>query len=191
MSGRIYDKGVLILTGYLNGKFGQNKQLSISASITFEQSYNDIDGDSASSTELYAILSSLSNYPIKQGIAVTGSVNQLGEVQPIGGATEKIEGFFEAGEKVVVIDDLISTGGSKFEGIEKLESAGLKVEDVVVLIDRSPDGGIELRERGYQLHAVLRIAELLDFYEASGNIDLEHITAVREFLSVTGFKFIL
>lgn len=95
MSGRIYEKGVLILSGYLNGKFGQNKQLSMSASITFEQSYGEIDGDSASSTELYGILSSLSNYPIKQGIAVTGSVNQLGEIQPIGGVTEKIEGFFD------------------------------------------------------------------------------------------------
>lgn len=95
MSGPIHDKGVLILSGYLNGKFGQNKQLSMSASITFEQSYEGIEGDSASSTELYGLLSSLSGYPIKQGIAVTGSVNQLGEIQPIGGVTEKIEGFFD------------------------------------------------------------------------------------------------
>ena len=95
MTGSIYEKGVLILSGYLNGKFGQKKQLSMSASITFEQSYSGVDGDSASSTELYGILSSLSGYHIKQGIAVTGSVNQLGEIQPIGAAIEKIEGFFD------------------------------------------------------------------------------------------------
>ena len=74
--------------------YAQDQPLSLTASLTFEQSYGGIDGDSASSTELYALLSSLSNTPIKQGIAVTGSVNQRGEVQPIGGANEKIEGFF-------------------------------------------------------------------------------------------------
>ena len=94
MTGPVYNKGVLILSGYLNGKFGQERQISMSASITFEQSYEGIEGDSASSTELYAILSSLSEFPINQGIAVTGSVNQLGEIQPIGGVNEKIEGFF-------------------------------------------------------------------------------------------------
>ena len=95
MSGPLHNKGVLILSGYLNGIFGIDKQLSMSASITFEQSYESIDGDSASSTELYALLSCLSGYPIKQGIAVTGSVNQLGEIQPIGGVKFKIEGFFD------------------------------------------------------------------------------------------------
>ncbi len=94
MSGPLHNKGVLILSGYLNGKFGRQMQISMSASITFEQSYEGIDGDSASSTELYALFSSLAEIPIKQGIAVTGSVNQLGEIQPIGGVTEKIEGFF-------------------------------------------------------------------------------------------------
>ncbi|MCI0496296.1 AAA family ATPase [candidate division KSB1 bacterium] len=110
LTGSIYNKGVMIFTGYLNGKFGQERQISISASITFEQSYEDIEGDSASSTELYAILSSLSEFPIQQGIAVTGSVNQLGEIQPIGGVNEKIEGFFNicqaqglTGEQGVVI----------------------------------------------------------------------------------------
>lgn len=94
LSGPIHDKGVLILTGYLGGKFAHDKPLSFSASICFEQSYEGIEGDSASSTELYAILSALSGVPIKQGIAVTGSVNQLGKVQPIGGVNFKIEGFF-------------------------------------------------------------------------------------------------
>jgi lon-related putative ATP-dependent protease len=95
MSGKIYDKGVLILNGYLGAKFAQEMPLSLSASICFEQSYEGVDGDSASSTELYALLSSLSNVPIRQGIAVTGSVNQHGTIQPIGGVNQKIEGFFD------------------------------------------------------------------------------------------------
>ena len=95
MSGKIHDKGFMILTGYLRGKHGYNKPLSLNASIGFEQTYSEIDGDSASSTELYALLSVLSGLPIAQGIAVTGSVNQAGDVQAIGGATHKIEGFFE------------------------------------------------------------------------------------------------
>ena len=94
-SGSIHDKGVLILTGYLGERYGKEKPLSISTSITFEQNYSGVDGDSASSTELYAIISSISNIPIKQYIAVTGSVSQKGEIQPIGGINEKIEGFFD------------------------------------------------------------------------------------------------
>ena len=94
LSGPIHDKGVLILTGYLGGKFAHDKPLSFSASICFEQSYDGVEGDSASSTELYALLSALSGLPLKQGIAVTGSVNQLGKVQPIGGVNYKIEGFY-------------------------------------------------------------------------------------------------
>jgi predicted ATP-dependent protease len=95
MSGRIHNKGVLTLTSFLNAKFATKRPLSLSASITFEQTYERVEGDSASTTELYALLSSLSGFPIKQAIAVTGSVNQHGEVQPIGGVTPKIEGFFE------------------------------------------------------------------------------------------------
>lgn len=95
MSGSIHDKGVMILEGYLNEKFAQEAPLSITGKICFEQSYGNIDGDSASSTELYALLSSLGDIPLKQYIAVTGSVNQKGEVQPVGGVTEKIEGFFD------------------------------------------------------------------------------------------------
>ncbi|NLZ93869.1 MAG: AAA family ATPase [Firmicutes bacterium] len=95
MSGRIHDKGLLILSGYLAAKFAQKIPLSLSASITFEQMYGEIDGDSASSTELYAILSSLAELPLRQDIAVTGSVNQYGEIQPIGGVTHKIEGFYK------------------------------------------------------------------------------------------------
>ena len=94
-SGNIYDKGILILSGYLGEKYAKNIPLSLTASITFEQSYSEIDGDSASSTELYALLSSLADKPIKQSIAVTGSVNQKGIIQPIGGVNEKIEGFYK------------------------------------------------------------------------------------------------
>lgn len=94
MSGKIHDKGVMILEGYLSEKFGQDYPLTLTAKICFEQSYNGVDGDSASSTELYGLLSSLSEIPLKQYIAVTGSVNQKGEIQPVGGVTEKIEGFF-------------------------------------------------------------------------------------------------
>lgn len=95
LSGKSYDKGVLILGGYLGGKYAQQSPLSLSTSVCFEQSYDGVDGDSASSTELYAILSSLAEIPIKQGIAVTGSVNQNGEVQAIGGVNYKIEGYYD------------------------------------------------------------------------------------------------
>jgi predicted ATP-dependent protease len=94
LSGPIHDKGMLILTGYLGGKYAHDKPLSFSASICFEQSYEGVEGDSASSTELYSLLSALSGLPLRQGIAVTGSVNQLGKIQPIGGVNYKIEGFF-------------------------------------------------------------------------------------------------
>ena len=95
LSGKTHDKGVLILSGYLGRTFAQSYPLNLSISITFEQSYGGIDGDSASSTELYAIISSLSGIPIHQGIAVTGSVNQKGKIQAIGGVNQKIEGFFD------------------------------------------------------------------------------------------------
>jgi predicted ATP-dependent protease len=95
MSRKIHDKGVLILNGYLGWKYAQEFPLSLSASLCFEQSYDGVEGDSASSTELYCLLSSLADAPIRQSIAVTGSVNQKGEIQPIGGINQKIEGFFE------------------------------------------------------------------------------------------------
>ena len=95
LSGRTHNKGVLILGGYLRGKHAQDKPLTMSASICFEQSYSGVEGDSASSTEVYAILSSLSKIPLRQDIAVTGSINQKGEIQPIGGVNEKVEGFYQ------------------------------------------------------------------------------------------------
>jgi len=95
LSGETHNKGVLILGGYLRGKYAVDKPFALTASIAFEQSYGGVDGDSASSTEVYAILSALSGLPLRQDIAVTGSLNQKGEIQPIGGVNEKIEGFFD------------------------------------------------------------------------------------------------
>jgi predicted ATP-dependent protease len=113
LSGPIHDKGVMILTGYLTGKFAKDNPLSFSASICFEQSYEGVEGDSASSTELYSLLSAFSGLPLRQGIAVTGSVNQHGQVQPIGGANYKIEGYYAVckakgltGEQGVIIPKL-------------------------------------------------------------------------------------
>ncbi len=100
LSGKTHNKGVLILGGYLRHKYAQEKPLTMSASIAFEQSYGGVDGDSASSTEVYALLSSLSGVPLRQYVAVTGSVNQKGEVQAIGGVNEKIEGFYDCCRKV-------------------------------------------------------------------------------------------
>jgi len=110
MSGNIHDKGVLILSGYIGSNYAQKVPLSLSASIGFEQTYEMIDGDSASAAELIVLFSSLSGVPVKQSLAITGSVNQKGQIQPIGGVNEKIEGFFEVckakgltGEQGVVI----------------------------------------------------------------------------------------
>jgi predicted ATP-dependent protease len=94
MSGRIHSKGVAILAAYLGGRYAQDRPLSLNASLTFEQTYSEVEGDSASSTELYALLSELAGIPVEQGIAVTGSVNQKGEIQPIGGVNEKVEGYY-------------------------------------------------------------------------------------------------
>jgi lon-related putative ATP-dependent protease len=95
LGGPIHSKGVLILSGFLGGRYAAERPLSLSASLVFEQSYGGVEGDSASSAELYALLSAIAEVPIKQSLAVTGSVNQHGRVQPIGGVNEKIEGFFD------------------------------------------------------------------------------------------------
>lgn len=95
LGGPIHNKGAMILSGYLGGKYAEDVPLAISASITFEQIYEEVEGDSAASAEIYTLLSSFSGYPIRQDLAVTGSVNQHGEIQPIGGVNEKIEGFFQ------------------------------------------------------------------------------------------------
>jgi lon-related putative ATP-dependent protease len=95
LAGRIHNKGTMILSGYLGGAYAQDEPLALAASVTFEQIYEEVEGDSATAAELYALLSSLSGFPIKQSLAVTGSVNQRGQIQAIGGVNEKIEGFFQ------------------------------------------------------------------------------------------------
>jgi len=95
LGGPIHSKGVLILSGFLGGRYVPDRPLALSASLVFEQSYGGIDGDSASSAELYALLSAIGDVPLAQSMAVTGSVNQHGQIQPIGGVNEKIEGFFD------------------------------------------------------------------------------------------------
>ncbi|MDH3651578.1 MAG: AAA family ATPase, partial [Saprospiraceae bacterium] len=105
MGGPIHSKGVLILTGFLFEKFGKDKPLNVSAQVVFEQSYSGVEGDSASSAELYTILSSLADLPLKQNLAVTGSVNQKGEIQAVGGINEKIEGYFEVCQAVGLTGD--------------------------------------------------------------------------------------
>ena len=147
MSGKIHDKGFMILTGYLQGKYGQDKPLSLSASIGFEQTYSEVDGDSASSTELYALLSQLSELPIAQSIAVTGSVNQTGDVQAIGGATHKIEGFFDlckakglTGEQGVIVPrDNLRNLVLKNEVVEAVRAAWFHIYGVSTI-----DEGIEV-----------------------------------------------
>ena len=179
LSGSTHDKGVLILAGYLGSRYAQERPLAVSVSLAFEQSYAGVDGDSASSTEMYATLSSLADAPIKQGFAVTGSMNQKGEIQPIGGVNEKIEGFFDVcksmgltGEQGVLIPkqnvtnlmlrqdvvDAVSEGkfrvyavGDIDEGIELLTSiaAGVKGED-----GKYPEGTINDRvEKRLQAYA--------------------------------------
>ncbi len=182
MAGPIHNKGVMILAGYLGGRYAQDLPLNLAASLTFEQSYEGVEGDSASSAELYALLSSLAAAPVSQGLAVTGSVNQRGEVQPVGGATAKIEGFFDVcrlkgltGDQGVIIpaanvdnlmlrDDVIqAVREGKFhiyqvrsvdEGMELLTGvpAGEKVDG------RYPEGTINAR-----VHA--RIEELARIYQ--------------------------
>ncbi|MFW6231553.1 MAG: S16 family serine protease, partial [Spirochaetota bacterium] len=100
LSGEIHDKGVYILQGFLESTYATDFPVNISASVAFEQSYVEVDGDSASSTEIYVILSAIANVPLRQDIAVTGSVNQMGQIQPVGGISEKIEGFYEVCKKI-------------------------------------------------------------------------------------------
>lgn len=147
MGGPIHTKGVLILSGYLNDKYARDKLLSLSARLVFEQSYGGVEGDSASSTELYSLLSALSGLPIKQNLAVTGSVNQKGEVQAIGGVNEKIEGFFEicklkgfTGEQGVMIPDSnVQNLMLKEEVIEAVKAGKFNIYSVKTI-----DEGIEV-----------------------------------------------
>ncbi|MFO7983085.1 MAG: ATP-binding protein [Desulfuromonadales bacterium] len=147
ISGSIHDKGVMILTGFFGARYAQDKPLSMSASICFEQSYGGVEGDSASTTELYGLLSSLSDLPIRQGVAVTGSVDQRGIVQPIGGVNEKVEGFYAVckaqgltGEQGVIIPKRnVKNLMLKQEVIEAVENGDFHVWAV-----ENVDEGIEI-----------------------------------------------
>jgi lon-related putative ATP-dependent protease len=147
LGGPIHTKGVLILSGYLTDKYAQDKPLSLTARLVFEQSYSGVEGDSASSTELYAILSALSGLPVQQGIAVTGSVNQKGEVQAIGGVNEKIEGFFAicrakgltGSQGVIIPESNVSNLMLKEEVVEAVKADMFHIWPV-----KSIDEGIEI-----------------------------------------------
>ena len=163
MSGPIHGKGVMIIAGYLASKFAYDKPLTLSARIVFEQNYEGVEGDSASSTELYALLSALSLAPIKQNFAVTGSVNQNGEVQPIGGANEKIEGYYEIckargmnGQHSVIIPasnvqnlmlkqevvDAVKAGKFHIYAVKTIEE-GIELLTGIPAGNRLPNGGYE------------------------------------------------
>ena len=166
-SGRIHDKGVLILSGYLGERYGKERPLSISTSITFEQNYNGVDGDSASSTELYAIISSMGNIPIKQYIAVTGSVSQKGEIQPIGGINEKIEGYFDI---------------CKMKGFTGNQCIIMPIQNVKNLILK--DEVIEAVKQGiFNIYAISSIDEGLEILtdKTKKEIDLEVNNILEEY----------
>lgn len=143
MSGSSHSKGVLILNGYLGEMFAQDIPLSLTASICFEQLYNGVDGDSASSTELYALLSSLSDLPINQSIAVTGSVNQKGDVQPIGGVNAKIEGFYQV---------------CKMRGLNGNHGVMIPIQNIVNL-NLSDEVVEAVKDKKFHIYAVSNIEE--------------------------------
>jgi predicted ATP-dependent protease len=189
MGGPTHTKGVLILSGYLSSKYAQDKPLSLSARLVFEQSYEGVDGDSASSTELYAILSALSGLPIRQSIAVTGSVNQKGVVQAIGGVNEKLEGFFEVckakgltGEQGAMIPaSNVQNLMLKEEIVQAAQSGNFRIypvntidEGIEVLTgvkagERRPDGTFEEGTVNYRVDQRLRaMAETMRDFRVSG-----------------------
>lgn len=189
LGGKIHTKGVMILSGYLSERYAREKPLSLSSRIVFEQSYGEIEGDSASSAELYAILSELAGVPIKGGIAVTGSVNQKGEVQAIGGVNEKIEGFFEVcknsgltGEQGVIIPESnVQNLMLKDEIIEAVKEGKFNIYSVATIDEgmeiltgekageRQEDGNFEEETINHRVDSRLKeMAERLSEYPGSG-----------------------
>lgn len=186
LGGPIHTKGVMILSGYLSQKYARDTPLSLSARLVFEQSYEGVEGDSASSTELYALLSALSGYPIKQNLAVTGSVNQKGEVQAIGGVNEKIEGYYEVckqiglnGKQGVLIPqsnvqnlmlkeevvDAVREGNFHIYPVETIDQ-GIEVLTGVKAGDLQPDGTFEPDTVNYMVDKKLKeISETLKEYQ--------------------------
>jgi len=146
LGGNLHTKGVMILWGFLSGRFAQTIPLALAATLVFEQSYGGVDGDSASSAELYALISALADVPIRQGLAVTGSVNQFGEVQAIGGVNEKIEGFFDI---------------CKAQGLDGRQGVLIPHANAQHLMLR-PDVVEAVREGQFQIHAVATIDDGLE-----------------------------
>ena len=147
LSGRIHDKGFLTLRGYLEQRYGDSLPLSLSASLTFEQSYAGLEGDSASSGELYALLSSLAEAPIDQSIAVTGSVDQYGRIQAVGGVTEKVEGFFDACERAGLTGEqgvIIPATNRRHLMLDERRTGGRQEGRFHVWAVESVDQGIEI-----------------------------------------------
>lgn len=181
MSGRHYNKGVLIISGYFRETFGQDMPLSFNANLVFEQSYGMVEGDSASCTEIFALLSVLSNLPLKQSIAVTGSLNQKGDVQPIGGVNEKIEGFYD----ICKLQGLTGTQGVIFP-VQNIRDLMLK-EEVIDAVKKGTfhlypisrvEEGIEIltgvkagrkSAKGYEVGSVFYLVEkrIKELYEKS------------------------
>jgi predicted ATP-dependent protease len=159
MSGRTYDKAVFIITGYLRHVYAQGFPLGLSASLSFEQSYSGIDGDSASAAELFALISSLSGAPLRQDLAVTGSVNQFGEIQPIGGVNEKIEGFFYVCREV---------------GLTGRQGVLIPVQNVVNLV-LNPDVLEAVRAKQFHLYPIRTVDAGLEILTGMrvGSIDEE------------------
>lgn len=188
MSGRHYNKGVLIISGYFRETFGQDMPLSFNANLVFEQSYGMVEGDSASCTEIFALLSVLSNLPLKQSIAVTGSLNQKGDVQPIGGVNEKIEGFYD----ICKLQGLTGTQGVIFP-IQNIRDLMLK-EEVIDAVKQGVfhlypisrvEEGIEIltgvkagkkTAKGYEVGSVFYLVEkrIKELYEKSRQIKTQN-----------------
>ena len=179
LAGSIHNKGLMTLIGYLGGQYAADFPLSLSAQITFEQSYSGIDGDSASSTELYALLSSLSGIPIKQAIAVTGSVNQRGEIQAIGGVTQKVEGWFAVCQEAGLTGDqgvLIPAANIQDLMLRVAVVEAVKAGQFHIWAVETVDQGIELLtgRPAAEIHAAVKarlqeLAQILKEYRASGS----------------------
>lgn len=159
MSGSIHSKGVFTLAGYLGGKFAQNRPIGFTAQVTFEQLYDGVEGDSASSAELYAIISSLADIPITQSLAVTGSVDQLGDIQPIGGVNEKIEGYFD-------VCSVMGLTGKQGVMIPQSNVDNLMLKDEVLEA---------VKNKQFHIYAVKHIEEGLEILtgKPAGKIDAE------------------
>jgi predicted ATP-dependent protease len=190
MSGALHSKGVLILKGFLGERYAEDRPLSLSASLVFEQSYSHIDGDSASSAELYALLSAIGDIPIKQSISVTGSVNQHGKVQPIGGVNEKIEGFFavcknrgltgdqgvlipEANEKNLMLKDeviqAVEEGKFHIYSVSTIDE-GMEFLSDMQMGEKDEDGNYaENTVNGRVIRALNRMTDVRKSFAAHGN----------------------